>query len=162
MLGLSAVFSASVLSSPSSPSWSQIVRYLLWMGMSYSILDSDLVPGTSRYTTHVVELTCRGSGCFKGQWRRELRNLGLSKRVLQANNMRRVILEGGSKLHVTRQEAGMRKTRHVQGITSLGQKGKWQEIRQTISVLTKVWFLQAMGGQLKVIDHGRDILRFVL
>lgn len=36
------------------------------------------------------------------------------------------------------------------------QKCQWQEMRQMASILL------AMGGQLKVIEHGGDMLRFVL
>lgn len=57
-------------------------------------LDSVLVLGTNRCTMHVVELTCRCGDLEKGQGRRELGNFGLSKIVLQANKMGKVILGG--------------------------------------------------------------------
>lgn len=42
------------------------------------ILDSDPVPGTSRYTTHVVELTCSGweDGSQEGSMEKETLEFG--------------------------------------------------------------------------------------
>lgn len=54
-------------------------------------LDSDLVPGTSGYTV-CVQLTCRWGTLKKDQWRREILNNELSKRVFQANKVGKVVL----------------------------------------------------------------------
>lgn len=91
MCSPSAVFPASVLSSPSLHSWSQISAP---GGHVLLVLDSDLVPGTNRYTTHVVELTCSGEGFQEGSMEKGTLEFWLSKRVLQANNMGKVILRG--------------------------------------------------------------------
>lgn len=56
-----------------------------------AFLDSELAPGTRRYTTHIVEFTCRWGTFKKGHGRRELLNFGLSKRVFQTSKKGKVI-----------------------------------------------------------------------